>query len=116
MSELHLSRRTLLTGVAAAAATGGLGALAQAFASGRGASSSHVLVLLELRGGNDGLNTLAPVADPAYRRARRHWHLSGGVDAWALPSAWAGRVRSAAISRRRINGLWVMHPEKVPAG
>ena len=71
MSELHLSRRSLLTGVAAAAATGGLGGLAQTFASAQGASSSsHVLVLLELRGGNDGLNTLAPIHDPAYRRAR----------------------------------------------
>jgi len=29
-----------------------------------------VLVLLELRGGNDGLNTLAPINDPAYRQAR----------------------------------------------
>jgi len=71
MSELHLSRRNLLTGVAATAATGGLGALARTFASGRGASSSnHVLVLLELRGGNDGLNTLAPIHDRAYRQAR----------------------------------------------
>lgn len=87
MSELHLSRRTLLTGVAAAAATGGLGALAQAFASGRGASSSHVLVLLELRGGNDGLNTLAPVADPAYRRARPT--LALGNDAIALADGLA---------------------------
>ena len=30
----------------------------------------HVLLLLELRGGNDGLNTLAPVRDPLYRKAR----------------------------------------------
>jgi uncharacterized protein (DUF1501 family) len=30
----------------------------------------HVLVLLELRGGNDGLNTVAPVRDPLYRQAR----------------------------------------------
>jgi uncharacterized protein (DUF1501 family) len=29
-----------------------------------------VLVLVELRGGNDGLNTVAPVADPLYRQAR----------------------------------------------
>ena len=72
MSELQLSRRTLLTGVAAAATSSGFSGLARAWASGRGASvsSGHVLVLLELRGGNDGLNTLAPVADPDYRRAR----------------------------------------------
>jgi uncharacterized protein (DUF1501 family) len=35
-----------------------------------------VLVLLELRGGNDGLNTLAPVADPLYRQARSTLALS----------------------------------------
>ena len=86
MTELHLSRRTLLTGVAAAAATGGLGVLAQAFASARG-PSSHVLVLLELRGGNDGLNTLAPVRDPAYRRARPT--LALGDDAIALADGLA---------------------------
>lgn len=86
MTELHLSRRTLLTGVAAAAATGGLGALAQAFASSRG-SSSHVLVLMELRGGNDGLNTLAPIRDPAYRRARPT--LALGNDAIALADGLA---------------------------
>ena len=97
MSELHLSRRTLLTGVAAAAATGGLGALAQAFASGRGASSSsHVLVLLELRGGNDGLNTLAPVADPAYRRARPT--LALGNDAIALADGLALHTALAPLA------------------
>jgi uncharacterized protein (DUF1501 family) len=48
-----------------------------ALASGRLASggagstrSPSVLVLLELRGGNDGLNTVAPIADPLYRQAR----------------------------------------------
>jgi len=30
----------------------------------------RVLVLLELKGGNDGLNTVVPFADPAYRRLR----------------------------------------------
>jgi uncharacterized protein (DUF1501 family) len=30
----------------------------------------RVLVLLELRGGNDGLNTVIPYRDPAYRQAR----------------------------------------------
>lgn len=32
--------------------------------------SGRVLVLLELRGGNDGLNTVAPYRDPIYRQAR----------------------------------------------
>ena len=86
MSELRLSRRSLLSGVAAAAATGGLSALAQTLASGRG-SSNHVLVLLELRGGNDGLNTLAPIHDPAYRQARPT--LALGDDAIALADGLA---------------------------
>ena len=34
------------------------------------ASSRKVLVLVELKGGNDGLNTLVPFADPAYRQLR----------------------------------------------
>ena len=33
-------------------------------------SSRKVLLLVELKGGNDGLNTLVPYADPAYRQLR----------------------------------------------
>jgi uncharacterized protein (DUF1501 family) len=32
----------------------------------------RALVVIELAGGNDGLSTLVPYADPAYRRLRRH--------------------------------------------
>src|SRR5204863_172741 len=32
----------------------------------------RILVVLELSGGNDGLNTVVPYADPAYHRARPH--------------------------------------------
>ena len=31
---------------------------------------SRVLLLVELKGGNDGLNTLVPYADPKYRELR----------------------------------------------
>ncbi len=44
--------------------------------------SRSVLVLLELRGGNDGLNTLAPIGDPLYRQARPTLALDAGE---ALP-------------------------------
>jgi uncharacterized protein (DUF1501 family) len=56
----------LLAGSAGAAFAGGrLGTVAAAPSRRR-----SVLVLLELRGGNDGLNTVAPIADPLYRQAR----------------------------------------------
>src|SRR5690606_16131989 len=45
-----------------------LGALTPALAA--VATPMRVLVLLELNGGNDGLNTVIPFADPAYARAR----------------------------------------------
>src|SRR5437762_6469085 len=32
----------------------------------------RILVVLELSGGNDGLNTVVPYGDPAYYRARPH--------------------------------------------
>ena len=43
-----------------------------------------VLVLLELRGGNEGLNTVAPLRDPLYRQARPRLALP---EAEALPLA-----------------------------
>jgi uncharacterized protein (DUF1501 family) len=73
-----LTRRKFLR----ASGVGGAGALAagattvslhELFAAGSSrplASDAHVLVLVTLYGGNDGLNTLVPYADPAYRAAR----------------------------------------------
>ncbi|MEM1350468.1 MAG: DUF1501 domain-containing protein, partial [Myxococcota bacterium] len=37
----------------------------------------RVLVLVELKGGNDGLNTVVPFADPAYRRLRPQLAIPG---------------------------------------
>ena len=39
-------------------------------ASNDGVHNDHVLVVLQLGGGNDGLNTVVPYADPAYASAR----------------------------------------------
>jgi len=39
-------------------------------ASNDGVHNDHVLVVLQLGGGNDGLNTVVPYADPAYHDAR----------------------------------------------
>jgi uncharacterized protein (DUF1501 family) len=60
-------RRRALLGLAAAAPFAGLDAFAQAVAS---PPRRPLLVLVELRGGNDGLNTVVPYADPLYARLR----------------------------------------------
>ena len=70
------SRRDLLraamygVGVSAAAVPIPLLAQAAAQLSAEGKSDGKILVVLELSGGNDGLNTLAPYGDDAYYRHR----------------------------------------------
>ena len=61
-----LSRRGLLSGALGLTALAGMSRSGIAGASDR----QRVLVLVELNGGNDSLNTVVPYADPAYRRAR----------------------------------------------
>lgn len=60
-------RRRMLLALAAAAP---LGALVDRAHASREAASRPLLVLVELKGGNDGLNTVVPYADPSYRRLR----------------------------------------------
>jgi uncharacterized protein (DUF1501 family) len=62
----NLRRRAILAAAAAAPFTN-LVALAQALEN---ASRRPLLVLVELRGGNDGLNTVIPYADPLYATLR----------------------------------------------
>jgi uncharacterized protein (DUF1501 family) len=70
------SRRDLLRlamygiGVSAAAAPMPLFAQAAASLAGQAKSDGKILVVLELSGGNDGLNTLVPYGDDAYYRLR----------------------------------------------
>jgi uncharacterized protein (DUF1501 family) len=82
-----MNRRTLLQALALG---GGLSLLGSASAARerrtaartapqRGAGPKRVVLLLELRGGNDGLNTVAPFRDPLYRRARGALALEDGV-------------------------------------
>jgi uncharacterized protein (DUF1501 family) len=74
----HVSRRRFLNsglaglGLCAAQASGiplFFGRAAQAIAA-QGARDRRILVVLELSGGNDGLNTLVPYGDDAYYRHR----------------------------------------------
>jgi len=67
-----LRRRDFL-GLSSLALTGGMpGLFARAAeASARADANDHALVVIELRGGNDGLNTVIPFEDPLYYRNRR---------------------------------------------
>src|SRR6266566_4512474 len=68
------SRRDLLRaamyGVGVSAAPMPLFAQAAAALAAEGKSDGKILVVLELSGGNDGLNTLVPYGDDAYYRRR----------------------------------------------
>jgi uncharacterized protein (DUF1501 family) len=75
-----MKRRTLLQLGAGFSAASLLQALSSQAGSSGGPSSGKVFVLLELKGGNDGLNTVAPVADPLYRQARPRLAVADGFD------------------------------------
>ncbi len=66
-----LSRRTLLGAGLAGAGLGMMGGpLGRAALAVAGEHDRRILVVLELSGGNDGLNTVVPYADDAYYRLR----------------------------------------------
>ena len=68
-----MDRRAFLRSAISAATVGALGpgSASVAFAGAPpGANYRNLLVLIELKGGNDGLNTVAPYADPAYYALR----------------------------------------------
>jgi uncharacterized protein (DUF1501 family) len=62
-----MNRRDFLRVSATGALLGSVGGVAFAAPA---ASGRKLLILVELKGGNDGLNTVIPYADPAYRRLR----------------------------------------------
>src|SRR5215213_2850184 len=75
-----ITRRSLLTLAAAAA---GAGAVAMATSSSTRAASPPMrkLVLVELQGGNDGLNTVVPLSDiKRYRTLRPTLAIDDAID------------------------------------
>ena len=69
MRKISLNRRQILKGLAAAGATT-LALPRWAQAESLENQSDRILVVVELSGGNDGLNTVVPYADDAYYRHR----------------------------------------------
>ena len=69
MGEINLRRRRLMSGALGGLATGACAPFALAN-SGKASDNERILVVLELSGGNDGLNTVVPYGDDAYYRAR----------------------------------------------
>jgi len=73
MKQTNLKRRELLAGIAGLSTLSMVPpAFAQAAqtAAAQAAANGKVLVILELSGGNDGLNTVVPYGDDAYYRQR----------------------------------------------
>ena len=66
----HMGRRELLLGGAALAGWSMLPGRARAWASPRLPESERSLLIVQLAGGNDGLNTVVPYGDDAYHAAR----------------------------------------------
>ena len=64
------TRRALLRAGLGGLAGGGLGSLLAGPAQAAAARDDRILVVVELSGGNDGLNTVVPYADDVYHRLR----------------------------------------------
>jgi uncharacterized protein (DUF1501 family) len=67
---LNLTRRHFLQTTAALPFAGPLVVSTARRALARSAPAPRILLLLELNGGNDGLNTVVPYADPLYAQQR----------------------------------------------
>lgn len=72
-----IERRTFVKGLFALPAFAILGGRAGALVPGA-VPASRALVVVHLEGGNDGLNTVVPIGDPAYKRLRPALALSQG--------------------------------------
>src|SRR5216117_1928791 len=94
----------LVFGAGAAGLAAGYAAVPDAFARAvyaakkEGVSNDNVLVMIQLAGGNDGLRTLVPLADPALHDLRPK--LAGPMVSQALPlNSQFGLTTTSAASR-----------------
>jgi uncharacterized protein (DUF1501 family) len=55
------------------------GMMPEAFAAGAGHRPDQIVLMIELKGGNDGLNTLIPFRDDHYHRARPSLSIKNGI-------------------------------------
>lgn len=106
---MKITRRHLISGAALAAATGGLSQKRSALASvaltpTNKRASDHVLVVLFLRGGADGLNIVPPHGEDSYYRLRPSLSLARPGDKSVLASARA----------LDLNGFHGLHPSLAP--
>lgn len=97
-----LSRRTLLTRGVGALGAASLSAW-PALASDDDGRDDTTLVLLELRGGNDGLNTVVPFADDAYHALRKHTRIKP-ADVRRIDDYRGFHPALGALSRRYAEG------------
>jgi uncharacterized protein (DUF1501 family) len=82
---MHLTRRGFLGGVASGLGAMALPSLLPRMAFAAPASGNDVLVVIFLRGGADGLNIVAPLGDPFYRKHRPKLGLPESGPNAALP-------------------------------
>jgi len=109
----HLSRRRFLVGGLAVTAVGTLPFDALAAPTTR-ATDGRVLVVVQLTGGNDGLNTLIPIEQDAWYRARPTLSrvAKGSHD---LGSGWALHPSMGALAERfRAGELTCLHAVGYP--
>ncbi len=99
---MSLNRRSFLQVAVAAAVPFVLGRPRSLFAE--WGNPDRILVVVQLSGGNDGLSTVVPYADDAYRRARKTLAVQGPVrldDAFGFHpnlAAWEPAFREGALA------------------
>ncbi|MDX2100971.1 MAG: DUF1501 domain-containing protein [Alphaproteobacteria bacterium] len=98
MASDQLTRRVMVARLAGLGLAGLLPAACatQTAAPLSGSVGQRTLVLVELTGGNDGLNTIIPIADPLYRAMRPRLAISAG-DAIPLADGLAAHPSLAAL-------------------